>query len=79
MADSAREHLDVMIARCTRTASMLNYLKSAVEEANPKRTDVHQEDVISALDHAAGIVSQHRINLEEVRAIYDAKVNGIGE
>jgi hypothetical protein len=57
---------------------MLRHLAQAIED-RPKRkqdSDVYPHDAIAALEYGAKLARQERSNLEHVRAIYDAKVEG---
>ena len=75
VADSARENLDDLIAIATQDATALRHL-AGVMAHNKRKHDPDTDSMIGSLIRAAKQLEQHRKNLEEVRAIYDAKVNG---
>lgn len=75
MGDSAREHLDTVISRSIRDEKLLRHLAETIGSSR-RRRDVHADDMIDALERAADLTAAHRSNLEYVRAVYDAKVNG---
>ena len=77
VGDTARDHLDEMIARHTRTAQMLEHLAAVIENGKSRDSKTYRGDALEALVHAKGVVLDHRTNLEDVRAIYDAKVGGM--
>jgi hypothetical protein len=76
VADLAREKLDDDIAHYSRTEAMLKHLATAIEDAPKKDKGGYPRDAIDALITGAKIVSEHRTNLEYVRAVYDSKVHG---
>lgn len=77
MGDVARQQLDETIAKHTRTAQMLNHLSAVIENGKSRDSATYRGDAIEALSHAEQVVLQHRKNLEDVRAVYDAKVDGM--
>lgn len=79
MVDHAREHLDVVIAKYTSTAMMLQHLADVIESGSARDRETYRSDAIEALEHAKLVVTEHRSNLEAVRAAYDAKVHGLPE
>lgn len=67
-----RVELDDEIARCGRTAQMLNYLRLVVlDSADDAKHPSDAVDAIEALQHGAELAVNHRENLEDVRATFD--------
>jgi len=75
VADSARDNLDDLIALATQDATALKHLADVMAH-NKRKHDPDTDSMIGSLVRASRQLEQHRRNLEEVRAIYDAKVNG---
>lgn len=79
MADHARGWLEEEIEQSRAHAKLLDYLagtfEAETEHAPRKRKgEVHVTDVIVACMYGAERCRQHASNLEDVRAIYDARV-----